>query len=93
MPDLPTVLGPHTAAGRTAAGLLVGPGTGDNMGAALGLALVMPGQTIAVQTPAYLGALDTWRARMPDYRPMVLEDPGFDPTAAMTGAQFDAALP
>lgn len=61
--------------------------------AALGLALVMPGQTIAVQTPAYLGALDTWRARMPDYRPMVLEDPRFDPTAAMTGAQFAYTVP
>ncbi len=36
---LPDVLGPHEAAGRTADGLLVGPGTGDNMGAALGLGL------------------------------------------------------
>ena len=37
--DTPAVLGPREAAGRTAAGLLVGPGTGDNMGAALGLGL------------------------------------------------------
>ncbi len=37
--DTPEVLGPHDAAGRTGSGLLVGPGTGDNMGAALGLGL------------------------------------------------------
>ena len=36
---LPDVLGPHEAAGTTASGMVVGPGTGDNMGAALGLGL------------------------------------------------------
>ena len=36
---LPVVLGPHEAAGTTVSGMLVGPGTGDNMGAALGLGL------------------------------------------------------
>lgn len=35
--EVPTVLSPHEAAGQTPSGLLVGPGTGDNMGAALGL--------------------------------------------------------
>jgi xylulokinase len=35
----PEVLGPREPAGTTADGLLVGPGTGDNMGAALGLGL------------------------------------------------------
>jgi xylulokinase len=34
---LPRVLGPAEAAGRTPDGLLLGPGTGDNAGAALGL--------------------------------------------------------
>jgi xylulokinase len=34
---LPRVLGPHERAGRTSSGILVGPGTGDNAGAALGL--------------------------------------------------------
>ncbi|MFP3464251.1 xylulokinase [Leifsonia sp. SIMBA_070] len=34
---LPRVLGPSEAAGRTPAGVLVGPGAGDNAGAALGL--------------------------------------------------------
>jgi xylulokinase len=36
---LPAVLGPSESAGRTDGGMLVGPGTGDNMGAALGLGL------------------------------------------------------
>ncbi|MDQ2757370.1 MAG: FGGY family carbohydrate kinase, partial [Actinomycetota bacterium] len=39
VPGLPVVAGPTQAAGRTASGLLVGAGTGDNMGAALGLGL------------------------------------------------------
>lgn len=39
LPGLPTVLEPHATAGRTASGLVVGPGTGDNMGAALGLGI------------------------------------------------------
>jgi len=39
VPDLPDVLGPAEAAGTTAGGLLVAAGTGDNMGAALGLGL------------------------------------------------------
>lgn len=34
---LPRVLGPHEAAGSTPEGLIVGPGCGDNAGAALGL--------------------------------------------------------
>lgn len=33
----PRVLAPHEVAGESAYGMLVGPGTGDNMGAALGL--------------------------------------------------------
>jgi xylulokinase len=36
---LPDVLGPQDVAGTTAGGMVVGPGTGDNMGAALGLGL------------------------------------------------------
>lgn len=37
--EVPDVLGPTEAAGRTDTGMVVGPGTGDNMGAALGLGL------------------------------------------------------
>ncbi len=36
-PALPTVLGPHDSAGQTSSGATIGPGTGDNAGAALGL--------------------------------------------------------
>lgn len=44
-PGVPTVLGPAEPAGRTPAGVLLGPGTGDNMAAALGLGAV-PGDVI-----------------------------------------------
>ncbi|MBB2891227.1 xylulokinase [Flexivirga oryzae] len=42
---LPRVLGPAEAAGRTAAGMLVAAGTGDNAAAALGLA-IEPGDVV-----------------------------------------------
>ena len=45
VPALPRVAGPGEAAGRTASGVLLGPGTGDNMGAALGISAV-PGDVI-----------------------------------------------
>ncbi|HET8601396.1 MAG TPA: xylulokinase [Segeticoccus sp.] len=41
----PSVLAPWDAAGETPDGLLVGPGTGDNMGAALGLG-IRPGDVV-----------------------------------------------
>jgi xylulokinase len=44
-PLLPTVLGPADAAGRTPAGALLGPGTGDNAAAALGVA-AQPGDVV-----------------------------------------------
>jgi xylulokinase len=52
---LPEVLGPREAAGETAElglrrGTLVGPGTGDNMGAALGLGLRAGEATISLGT-------------------------------------------
>lgn len=43
--EVPTVLAPHEVAGRTASGMIVAPGTGDNMGAALGLGL-LPGDVV-----------------------------------------------
>ena len=49
----------------------------------VGKVLLEPGKTIAAQSPAYLGALDAWRPRGPHYRPMQLEDPGFDPATAL----------
>lgn len=44
-PQLPRVLGPFEAAGRTPQGALVAAGTGDNMGAALGLG-IQPGDVV-----------------------------------------------
>lgn len=45
VPAVPRVLQPAEPAGETSAGMLVGPGTGDNMGAALGLSL-RPGDVV-----------------------------------------------
>jgi xylulokinase len=45
VPSLPRVAGPAEAAGTTPGGILLGPGTGDNMGAALGLA-AEPGDVV-----------------------------------------------
>lgn len=42
---VPTVLEPNAIAGQTDSGMLVAPGTGDNMGAALGLGL-QPGDVV-----------------------------------------------
>ncbi|WP_084963627.1 xylulokinase [Thermoactinospora rubra] len=44
-PLLPRVLGPAEAAGEAAGGVLLAPGTGDNMGAALGVGLG-PGEAV-----------------------------------------------
>ena len=48
--EVPSVLGPHDEAGRTSSGVLVGPGTGDNMGAALGLGAVAGDVVISLGT-------------------------------------------
>lgn len=45
VPSLPRVAGPGEAIGETATGIVLGPGTGDNMGAALALA-VSPGDVV-----------------------------------------------
>ncbi len=59
----------------------------------MGKVLLEEGGLIAAQSPAYLGALDAWRPRLPRYRPMTLEAAGFDPVAALTGAQFAYTVP
>ncbi|MEO0342167.1 MAG: PLP-dependent aminotransferase family protein [Pseudomonadota bacterium] len=59
----------------------------------LGKVLLEEGATIACQSPAYLGALDAWRPRRPDYRPMRLEANDLDLGAAFTGAQFAYVVP
>ena len=59
----------------------------------IGKVLLEPGQTVAAQFPTYLGALDAWRPYRPVHRPMRLEDNGFDPVAALAGAQFGYVVP
>jgi 2-aminoadipate transaminase len=59
----------------------------------IGKVLLEEGGLIAAQFPTYLGALDAWRPRRPTYRNLVLEDAGFDPAAAMAGAQFVYSVP
>ncbi len=59
----------------------------------IGKVLVDPGQVIATQTPAYLGALDAWKPRHPVYRPMRLDLPEFDAVTAFGGAQFAYTVP
>ncbi|MGB3416650.1 MAG: PLP-dependent aminotransferase family protein [Mesorhizobium sp.] len=59
----------------------------------LGKVLLDEGGLIAAQSPAYLGALDAWKPRHPTYRPMYLERAGFDPVAALRGAQFAYTVP
>jgi 2-aminoadipate transaminase len=59
----------------------------------IGKALLEDGGLIAGQFPTYLGALDAWRPRSPTYRNMAIEAPGFDPSAALEGAQFAYSVP
>jgi len=59
----------------------------------IGKVLLNPGDAIAAQSPAYLGALDAWRPRNPAYRPMYLERNPCDPRAAMQGAKFAHTVP
>ncbi|UZJ25448.1 xylulokinase [Rhodococcus antarcticus] len=54
---LPRVLGPHEAAGRTPGGVLVGPGTGDNAGAALGLGATRGDVVISIGTSGVVCAV------------------------------------
>nr|WP_253770283.1 xylulokinase [Goodfellowiella coeruleoviolacea] len=70
-PDLPEVLGPNQSAGRTPDGVLLGAGTGDNMGAALGLG-IGPGDVVVS-----LGTSGTVFA--------VAEQPTADPTGIVAG--------
>ncbi|MGW7001593.1 xylulokinase [Streptomyces sp. NPDC054933] len=70
-PAVPRVLGPAESAGHTASGALVAAGTGDNMGAALGLGIA-PGQAVIS-----LGTSGTAFA--------LSERPTADPTGAVAG--------
>ena len=54
---LPRVLGPREPAGRTADGVLLGPGCGDNAGAALGLGLGAGETFVSIGTSGVVAAV------------------------------------
>jgi len=56
---LPRVLAPAEPAGRTSAGVLLGPGTGDNAGAALGLGAGPGDVVVSVGTSGVVCAVST----------------------------------
>ena len=68
---LPRVLGPSEAAGRTPSGVLVGPGAGDNAGAALGLGAADGDVVVSIGTSGTVFA--------------VTEQPVADPTGTVAG--------
>jgi len=58
-PALPRVLGPHEVAGQTPGGALLGPGAGDNAGAALGLGAVAGDCVVSLGTSGVVSAVGT----------------------------------
>ena len=54
---LPPVAAPAAPVGRTAAGAVLGPGTGDNMAAALGLGAVSGDVTVSIGTSGVVAAV------------------------------------
>ena len=56
-PAVPVVLGPHEAAGSTAAGILLGAGTGDNAAAALGVAAQHGDVIVSIGTSGVVSAV------------------------------------
>jgi 2-aminoadipate transaminase len=59
----------------------------------VGKVLLDEGDTVAAQSPTYLGALDAWRPRGPRYSPMEPGSNAFDPRAAFAGAKFAYTVP
>ncbi|WP_395022525.1 PLP-dependent aminotransferase family protein [Dongia sp.] len=59
----------------------------------IGKVLLEEGGIIAGQFPTYLGALDAWRPRLPQFRNLMLDQPGFDAATLFAGAQFAYTVP
>ncbi|MEM5478085.1 PLP-dependent aminotransferase family protein [Pacificibacter sp. AS14] len=59
----------------------------------LGKVLLDQGDLVAGQFPTYLGALDAWRPRGPQFRNMDIHGAAFDPDAALSGAKFAYTVP
>ena len=68
---LPTVLGPAQAGGHTPTGVLLGPGTGDNAAAALGVGAGLGDVIVSIGTSGVVSA--------------VAEVPAADPTGTVAG--------
>lgn len=58
-PKLPTVLGPAEVAGQTPNGITLGPGTGDNAAAALGVAAQRGDVVVSIGTSGVVSAVST----------------------------------
>lgn len=71
VPQLPQVLGPHESAGRTARGVVLGAGTGDNAAAALGVGAEPGDVTVSIGTSGVVSA--------------VADAPTADPTGIVAG--------
>ncbi|MBI1352570.1 MAG: xylulokinase [Actinomycetales bacterium] len=63
VPLVPRVAAPHEEIGRTSTGIALGPGTGDNMGAALGLELQPGDVVVSLGTSGTAFAVSTVPAR------------------------------
>jgi xylulokinase len=63
VPAVPRVAGPGEAIGTTSSGIVLGPGTGDNMGAALGIAAVPGDVVVSLGTSGTAFAVSTTPAR------------------------------
>ncbi len=63
LPAVPRVAGPGEAVGATSSGIVLGPGTGDNMGAALGIAAVPGDVIVSLGTSGTAFAVSTTPAR------------------------------
>jgi len=59
----------------------------------MGKALLNEGALVACQSPAYLGAIDAWRPRVPKYKPFYPDRNSFDVNCAFNGAQFAYTVP
>lgn len=59
----------------------------------LGKVLIEEGDVIAAQFPSYVGAMDAWRPRAPQYRSLLLEDGPSDLVSSFGGAQFVYSVP
>ncbi|MEM7216301.1 MAG: PLP-dependent aminotransferase family protein [Pseudomonadota bacterium] len=59
----------------------------------VGKGLVNPGDKIAVQSPAYLGALDAWKPRMPQLDPFFPDANDFQPAKQFHNAKFAYTVP